>query len=227
MNGNPDRKSKQVKESQTVLAEDRVSTRVPHLAGLSDEELMFEVGRRNFEAYDVLFDRYHQQVYNFVKKNVFDEDIAEDITQEILLRVYKSAKNFDVSKKFSSWMYKIAVNEIRRHFKKAAQAKVVSINEPMQDGDKTTEKGDFLSDDKPGPEEIVTAELMQENIRELIKLLPEKQRIVVTLKVYQGLTFEEIASILDCPLSTVLSRMRYAVKKLRDYLEPGVANNGL
>lgn len=188
---------------------------------------MFEVGRLNVEAYDVLVDRYHQQVYNFVKKNVFDEEIAHDITQEILLRVYKSAKSFDVSKKFSSWMYKIAVNEIRRHFKKTAQAKVVSINEPMQDGNNTAEKGDFISDDKPGPEQAVATELMQENIRKLIKLLPDKQRIVVTLKVYQGLTFEEIASILDCPLSTVLSRMRYAVKKLRDYFEPGVTDDEL
>jgi RNA polymerase sigma-70 factor (ECF subfamily) len=222
-----EKKAKDAKGTQTVLAQDRVSRRAPYLAALSDEELMFEVGRLNVEAYDVLVDRYHQQVYNFVKKNVFDEEIAHDITQEILLRVYKSAKSFDVSKKFSSWMYKIAVNEIRRHFKKTAQAKVVSINEPMQDGNNTAEKGDFISDDKPGPEQAVATELMQENIRKLIKLLPDKQRIVVTLKVYQGLTFEEIASILDCPLSTVLSRMRYAVKKLRDYFEPGVTDDEL
>jgi len=184
---------------------------------LTDEQLMARIAMRDVHSYNVLFNRYYKQIFNFIKKNVHDIRETEDIAQEVFLRIYKSAGRFDIERKFSSWIYKIAFNEIKRHYSKAASRRTSSINEPLDEAG-GAERGDLLEFSGPGPELSAEAEKRAQQIRYLIDTLPEKQRTVVILKVYQELTFEEIAQILDCPLSTVLSRMRYAVKKLHNLL---------
>ena len=182
---------------------------------------MSRVASQDMRSFNVVFNRYYKQIFNFIKKNVHDFKEAEDITQEVFLRIYKSAARFDPERKFSSWIYKIAFNEIKRHFSKAAGKRTSSINEPLDEGGGGAERGDLLEFSGLGPEASTEAAKQTQQIKKLIETLPEKQRTVVILKVYQELTFEEIAQILDCPLSTVLSRMRYAVKKLHNMMNGG------
>lgn len=186
---------------------------------LTDEELMTNVSLRDMHSFNVVFNRYYKQIFNFIRKSVPDDKEAEDITQEVFLRTFKSAARFDPERKFSSWIYKIAFNEIKRYFSKFKAKRTSSINEPLDVGSGIAERGDLLEDGGPSPE--VSAELAKktQQIKKLIEALPEKQRTVIILKVYQELTFEEISQVLDCPLSTVLSRMRYAVKKLQNALD--------
>ena len=184
----------------------------------SDEILVGRLAAGDASAFDEIFERYHHQIYNFVKKQVSDSESVEDLVQEVFLRVYKSAKNFDVEKKFSSWLYKIALNEVKRHWKRSASRQTYSLNTPLGDEGGDTERADLLEDQRATPDQITETELFSKNLRHLIDRLPDKQRTVVMLKVYQDLTFEEIAEICECPLSTVLSRMRYAVNKLRRWL---------
>ncbi len=184
----------------------------------SDEVLVGRLAAGDSGAFDEIFERYHQQIYNFVKKQVADAESVEDLVQEVFLRVYKSSKNFDVEKKFSSWIYKIALNEVKRFWKRSASRQTFSLNTPLGDEGGDTERADLLEDQRVTPDVMTETELFSKNLRHLIDRLPEKQRMVVMLKVYQDLTFEEIAEICECPLSTVLSRMRYAVNKLRRWL---------
>ncbi len=186
--------------------------------GVTDEELYLLVGKGERKSFDILFERFQSQIYNFVKKQVRDQETAEDITQEVFLRLFKAAKNFDPSKKFSSYLYKIAVNEIRRHYQRIAGEQAYSLNEPLTDYDDTRERGEIVADENASPEEGLYRRLNSAYLQSLIDKLPPEQRMVVLLKVYQGLTFEEIARIMDKPLSTVLSRMRYAVQKLRKWM---------
>ncbi|MEP0814547.1 MAG: sigma-70 family RNA polymerase sigma factor [bacterium] len=188
---------------------------------LTDEELMARVADRDLACFNVIFNRYYKQIFNFIKKNVHDFREAEDITQEVFLRIYKSAGRFDTARKFSSWIYKIAFNEIKRHYSKVSGKRTSSINEPLDESSGGAERGDLLEFSGPNPEMSAEIAKNTQQIKKLIETLPEKQRTVVILKVYQELTFEEIAQILDCPLSTVLSRMRYAVKKLHNMLNGG------
>ena len=145
--------------------------------------------------------------------------VLSDITPWFFkMQVFKSAKNFDPEKKFSSWVYKIALNEVKRHWKKSAAKQTFSLNTPVGDEGSDSERQDFIEDFRDLPENVLERENFSETLKVLIDRLPEKQRTVVILKIYHELTFEEIAEICECPLSTVLSRMRYAVNKLRRWL---------
>ena len=197
---------------------DQTATLPPILTELTDEQLIGMLAAGDTHAFDAVFERYHNQIYNFIKRQVSERESIEDLVQEIFLRVFKSAKNFDVTKKFSSWLYKIALNEIKRHWKRSASRQTYSLNEPLGDEAGDGERIDNLEDERTGAAELAESELFSRDLKTLIDRLPEKQRIVVILKVYQELTFEEIAEICECPLSTVLSRMRYAVTKLRRWL---------
>lgn len=186
---------------------------------LTDEELMSGVANADVKSFNVLFNRYYKQIFNFIKKNVHDHVASEDITQEVFMRIYKSAARFDPERKFSSWIYKIAFNEVKRYYTKASARKTTSINEPLDVSSGGTERAELIEFTGPGPEMSTESEKRIQQIKKLIETLPEKQRTVVILKVYQELTFEEISQVLDCPLSTVLSRMRYAVKKMQRALD--------
>ena len=195
----------------------------------TDEELVGRLAAGDGSAFNIVFDRYHKPIYNFIKKQVAERESIEDLAQEVFMRVFKSAKNFDVTKKFSSWIYKIALNEIKRHWKRTGSRQTFSLNVPVGDEGGDNERGDFIEDQRIAPEASTEQELFSRDLKTLIDRLPEKQKTVVLLKVYNELTFEEIAEICECPLSTVLSRMRYAVSKLRRWLgiEEGEDLNGL
>lgn len=189
-----------------------------YLEQLTSEEIVGNIAAGDSKAFDVLFDRFHRQIYHFISKQVTDRHIVEDLVQEVFLRVYKSSKNFDVEKKFSSWIYKIALNEVKRHWKRSQSRKAFSLNTPLGDEGGDSERQDFIEDQRETPASKTEQEMFSKDLKGMIDRLPEKQKTVVLLKVYQELTFEEIAEICECPLSTVLSRMRYAVTKLRRWL---------
>jgi RNA polymerase sigma-70 factor (ECF subfamily) len=208
----------------TVDTEVKTSSRAPLLP--RDEELMQRIAQGDDNAFDTIFDRYHRQIYNFINNQVSDKESVEDLVQEVFLRVFKSAARFDVEKKFSSWVYKIALNEVKRHWKRTMQRQTYSLNAPMGDESGDSERQDFLEDTRIEPDTAAEQELFSRDLRHLINRLPEKQKIVVELKVYHDMTFEEIAEICECPLSTVLSRMRYAVNKIRRWLGVDDTENG-
>ncbi len=188
---------------------------MPFYKNRSDEELMSLLAHGDRGAFDELFNRYYQQIYNYVRRSVPSLEAAEDVTQEIFLRVIKSAKRFDPERKFQSWIYKIASNEIKRYLKRAKLRQAISLNDPIGDEEDGAERGDFLISAHETPEEYAERQALSAELRRAIRSLPEKQREVVILKIFHGLTFQEIADIVEAPLSTVLSRMRYAMDKLR------------
>lgn len=195
------------------------------LSSLTDEQLVGQIAAGDTRAFDAIFERYYQQIYNFSKKQLSAKESVEDVVQEIFLRVFKSAKNFDTERKFSSWLYRIALNEIKRFWKRSSARQSYSLNTPLGDEVGDGERQDYLADERVQAAELAESDLFSRDLRKLIDRLPEKQKTVVLLKVYQGLTFEQISEICECPLSTVLSRMRYAVTKLRRWL--GLDGEGL
>lgn len=192
----------------------------------SDEQLMVRIAAGDDQSFDTIFDRYHRQIFNFINNQVNDKESVEDLVQEVFLRVFKSARRFDPEKKFSSWIYKIALNEVKRHWKRSMQRQTFSLNAPMGDESGDSERQDFLEDTRIEPDSAAERDLFSRDLKHLIDRLPEKQKIVVILKVYHDMTFEEIAEICECPLSTVLSRMRYAVNKIRRWLGIDDSENG-
>ncbi len=194
----------------------------------SDEELMELAAQGDRPAFDQLYNRYQAKIYSFIKKQVGSQQAAEDVTQEVFLRLFKSLQSFDPERQFSSYLYKIAVNETRRHYQKQAAAQVFSLNEPVDESEDQRERSELMSNDDAGPEAVVAKRLTGELLQRLIDRLPPEQRMVVLLKMYDQLTFEEIAKAMDRPLSTVLSRMRYALQKLHQWMQKeGISADGL
>jgi RNA polymerase sigma-70 factor (ECF subfamily) len=168
------------------------------------------------------------RIYNFIKKQVREQQTTEDLTQEVFLRLFKSLSSFDPERQLSSYLYKIAVNEIRRYYQKAATQQTFSLNEPVAEGEDARERAELMPSADEGPEDKVSEKMTRRTLRTLIDRLPPEQKMVVLLKVYNELTFEEIAAVVDRPLSTVLSRMRYALQKLRRWMDQeGISANEL
>ena len=181
----------------------------------TDESLLASIASGESSAFNKLFDRYYRPVSNFIRRRFETDEMVEDITQEVFLRVFKSARTFKGDKKFSSWVFKIASNEVKRHWKSRCNRQTLSLSHPAAQGDSCDEPDYTVEDLRAEPAAVIEQELIARDLRAQIERLPGKQRAVVLLKYYGELTFAEISMICNSPLSTVLSRMRYAVNKLK------------
>ena len=190
----------------------------------TDEQLAKRLAQGDDTAFDCLYRRYNRQIRNFVRKQVSESEYVEDIAQEVFMRVFKSIASFDTSKRFSSWVYKIALNEVKRHWKRSIKHQAYSLDTSVNEDSDNREQKELVADQRAVPEDLAIEDLFSRDLKTLIDRLPPKQKTVVILRVDNELTFEEIAEICECPLSTVLSRMRYAVQKLRNWL--GVDEQG-
>jgi RNA polymerase sigma-70 factor (ECF subfamily) len=171
-----------------------------------DKELVEQVLDGRVEAFNLLVWRWQRPLYNFLFRLTGDRERARDISQESLLRAYTRLKDLRERDKFASWLFRIAVNQFRSEYRsrQAADAVWGGELEPL--------------DESHGPLDTDTREL-QLTVRALLGQLTVEQREVVVLKVYEGFRFDEIAGILDCPVSTVKSRLYAAFDQLKAGLE--------
>jgi RNA polymerase sigma-70 factor (ECF subfamily) len=186
---------------------------------LGDEELMQKVKKGDMRAFDVLVRRWEHRLFNLIYKIIGDYEIAKDVRQEVFLRVYQAAKRYR-SGKFSMWLYRIATNCSINELKKLKRHRFfpLTISHEDRNGEKHSLES-ILIDPKPQPDEVIQRNEIAECIQNALNRLPDEQRIVIILRHYEGLKFRQIASILDCPLGTVKSRMRYGLEQLRTMLK--------
>jgi len=189
---------------------------------ISDTQLMLNFKSGDIPAFEELIKRYKKSVINIIYRFLGDRDEAEDLALEVFLRVYKSVKRYRIEAKFSTWLYKIAVNLSLSELKKRRKHFSISLNAPI-----TTDKGgpreliDELVDLSPSPEKILEEKERNFLIKKAIGLLPPEQRMVIILQIYEGLSYKEISKTLDCSVKSVeskLYRARISLKKrLRSY----------
>jgi len=163
----------------------------------SDEELIGAVGRGEGRALEELCRRYEKPLYQFLHRHTGGRDV-DDLYQETWLRVVRAARRFDPARRFSTWLFQIAVNLCRDWHRRPPP-------EPVDPADV-----DGLADG-PGPAARADAAL---DARRLLAALPEAQRSVVVLRYYHDLGEEEMAVILGCPRGTVKSRLHSAMARL-------------
>ena len=197
-----------------------------------DEELMRKVKEGDMSAFDVLVRRWEHRLFNLIYKIIGDFEAAEDIRQEVLLRVYQSARRYRPQNQFKTWVYRIAINcsisELRR--RERHRMFPLTMSYQHKDGEQQPLEN-ILPDPNPQPDEIIQRSEIAKHIQDALRRLPDDQRIVIVLRHYEGLKFQQIASVLGCPLGTVKSRMRRGLDQLRVFLknlhwEEG-ANHGL
>lgn len=179
--------------------------------GGDDEALIEAASRGSARAWDRLVRRYEQRVYNFGLRLTGNPADARDVMQEVFLGVYRSLHRFRGDAQFSSWLFRIAHNKavdlLRRQ-------RTVAISDVLPEG------YDTVSDDaRPGPLDEALSDELSERILVLLQSLPAAQRMVVELKLYQSLTFEEIAEMEAISSNTAKTRFYTALRRLRRTLE--------
>lgn len=189
--------------------------RVPELYvhKLTDEELVDSILAGNARDFDHLMERWQKPLYNFVLRFMRSEEEARDACQDAFINAYRNLDKFKKQSKFSSWLFKIAINRCNTLLKKRKRWRM--FFEPA------AEKEDYadVQMDERNAEQLVEREQIFNRIRAAIEHLPPEQKTVLLLKEYQGMKFHEIGEMLDCPVSTVKSRMYYALDGLRKALK--------
>jgi RNA polymerase sigma-70 factor (ECF subfamily) len=183
-----------------------------------DAALMLRVKQGDSEAFAALVEKYKQPVMNLVYRTLPDATEAEDLAQHAFLQVYKSAHRYEVSAKFSTWLFTIArnlcLNEIRRRSRHPAD----SLDETGADDDQPLRQPQDLKTFAP-PDAALQSEL-EEKIEEVLGTLPEKQRTAILLCREEELSYEQIAEVLGCSVSATKSLIHRGRETLKEALKP-------
>lgn len=182
-----------------------------NLRELTDARLVTAFAEGNNQAFDLLLERHQERVFNYILNMVKDNDLANDIFQETFVKVITTIKQgrYNEDGKFSAWVGRIAHNAVIDHFRQEKAESAISTDETDYDLLNRRE----LSEDTI--EDIIIDRSIRQDIRDLIKSLPDEQRHVLVMRYYNNLSFKEIADKTGVSINTALGRMRYAILNLR------------
>jgi RNA polymerase sigma-70 factor (ECF subfamily) len=177
---------------------------------MDERELIERSQAGDGEAFGVLVERYKSKVFGLAYGFTRDRALADDLAQEVFIKAYLSLGRFKAESGFGTWLYRIAVNHIKDYLRKnKRRQKEISLEEA---GDRVQASADF------GPEELNLQERRREIIQAALDGLPDKHRIILTLRDIDGLSYDDISRILKLSPGTVDSRLHRARRKLREGL---------
>jgi RNA polymerase sigma-70 factor, ECF subfamily len=187
----------------------------------SDVQLMLDVKAGDEASFELLLQKYRMPLVNFLYRMVRDRATAEDLAQEVFLRVYRARKKYSPSVKFTTWLFRIATNLALNSLRDGRYRQMeVSLDAPAEE--------DELPMQLPAREACIDERLIErdraEFIRGAVMALPEKQRVAVLLHKYEEMDYEEIAHVLECSESALKSLLFRAYETLRVQLAPLVAS---
>jgi len=182
----------------------------------SEKNLLERAKSGDIAAFEQLIDSYQRKIFNIALRMLGNYDDAGDLTQEVLIRIYRSIRSFKEQSSFSTWIYRITTNVCLDEIRKRKNRKVISLDEEIKfdDGDMKRQ----IESDEPTPEETAETEDLKKIVNDAIARLNEEHRIVIVLRDIQGLSYEEIAEVLKCPEGTVKSRINRARQALKNIL---------
>ena len=182
---------------------------------VTDEMLMLRYQRGDRDAFALLVRRYKVRVFNFVLRRVKEANAADDLAQDVFLRVVQKAGDFKHEARFSTWLYTIARNLSIDHLRKMSLRRHASLDQPSKNSG--PDLVETLSDQHPrgDVERTAAATRVQQCIISAVDALPEDQREVFLLREVANLPFKDIAEITGVGENTAKSRMRYALDRLQ------------
>jgi RNA polymerase sigma-70 factor (ECF subfamily) len=193
-----------------------------HPGELTDMEILAEVSAGNVDAYGKIVSRYNGRLYNFIYRFVGDRETAEDIVQETFLRAFRKRKEYRAIANFSTWLFTIAGNLAKSELRRRKRWRLFSL-----DRDEESDTGMDLPDESYRPDKVAESSMADDQIQEAIAELPENYRQVILLRDVEGMSYQEIAEIIDCPVGTVKSRVNRARLKLQQKLKPEGRDAGI
>ncbi|MGR9089932.1 MAG: RNA polymerase sigma factor RpoE [Gammaproteobacteria bacterium] len=187
----------------------------------TDKELVKRVQQGDKKSFDLLVLKYQNRIIKLVSRYVREQSDALDIAQEAFLKAYRALPNFRGDSAFYTWLYRIAINTAKNH--------IVSMSRRppeahLENADGESIALEELQKDIDNPEHLLLADEIKETILAAMNKLPEDLRVAITLREVEGLTYEEIAEAMDCPIGTVRSRIFRAREAVDTKLKPLLEN---
>jgi RNA polymerase sigma-70 factor (ECF subfamily) len=194
---------------------------ISELRELDDTALVNAYLAGESRSFDVLVERYQTRLLNFVYRIVGDRERAEDLVQEVFIRVHRHLGRFDRSKKFSTWIYTIASNLGKNELRNRARNPLVLFTSITQGWDDEERPLEF-EDPSARPDDQFRKRHVKELVEQSVGQLPKHHREVFVLREIEGRSYEEIAEITHCNLGTVKSRLNRARNSFAEIIEPGL-----
>lgn len=179
-----------------------------------EKNLVEQAKQGNIQAFETLILTYEKMVYNIAFRMLQHSEDARDISQEVFLKAYRSLANFDGKSKFSTWLYRIAVNTCIDEIRKQKGRLTYSLEEELESTEGSYQKQ--FADAGQTPEDSLLHLEMQKEVVDALNTLSEEHRTVVVLRDIQGFSYEEIAKMTNTTLGTVKSRIARARSQLKN-----------
>lgn len=187
-----------------------------------DQALVERVQKGDAQAYNLLVLKYQSRINHLISRFVRNTADVEDVAQEAFIKAYKALKNFRGDSQFYTWLYRIAINTAKNHLVASGRRSPQGATLDAQEAEQY--EGAYALQESATPDREIQAEEMKQTVNNAIATLPEDLRTAITLRELEGLNYEEIAMVMDCPIGTVRSRIFRAREAIDKQLKPLLDN---
>jgi RNA polymerase sigma-70 factor (ECF subfamily) len=185
----------------------------------ADQELVERVQRGDKKAFDLLVLKYQHRTLNLISRYIHDSHEAMDVAQEAFIKAYRALPGFRGDSAFYTWLYRIAINTAKNHLvsrgRRPPGSDIDAAEAEQYDGDGAMALKEYAT-----PEQELYRDELEKTVHQAIDDLPEDLRTAITLREFEGMTYEEIAEAMDCPVGTVRSRIFRAREAIENRIQP-------
>ncbi|MCG9711377.1 RNA polymerase sigma factor RpoE [Shewanella insulae] len=184
---------------------------------ISDQQLVERVQQGDKNAFNLLVNKYQSKVINLIARYVRNQADVADVAQEAFIKAYRALPNFRGESAFYTWLYRIAVNTAKNHL--VAQGRRAPANDVDAEEAEYYDGSDALKE-FASPERLMLSDEIQKVVFDTLDTLPEELKMAISLRELDGMSYEEIANVMECPVGTVRSRIFRAREAIDKKLQP-------
>ena len=189
-----------------------------------DRQLVERARSGDKRAFDLLVQKYHRRLMRLLSRMVRNQEEVEDIAQETFIKAYRALPQFRGDAAFYTWLYRIGVNTARNFLSSKRRQMPTISDQAMNDDDDVDER--IVAQDINTPESMLLSKQVAMAVNDAVEALPEELRTAITLREMEGLSYEEIAEMMVCPIGTVRSRIFRAREAIAAKLRPILGTTG-
>ncbi|MYL24499.1 RNA polymerase sigma factor RpoE [Vreelandella massiliensis] len=186
----------------------------------TDQQLVERAQKGDTQAFDLLVKKYQHKIMGLIGRYVHDHAEVQDVAQEAFIKAYRALANFRSESAFYTWMYRIAINTAKNHLVSRGRRPPGSDMD-VADAEVVDQSGRLA--DSESPEASIARDQLEAAVFEAIEKLPEDLRTAITLREFDGLAYEDIAQVMQCPVGTVRSRIFRAREAVDEHIRPLVS----